>query len=165
MSKNLVEMKIEFYGALVELLRDEEFAKPKAEALVSLYEEIKNDVSISISDITAESLREAYEELRDSNRDLEIMESFTENAFEDLARQMRIPEVRRIFRKLTEMSGTFDGTDVFVRIVKTKPLGRNPERGPAVVTLVVSHLNRFEDLLQKTGKVEFVHYSEETKTT
>ena len=163
MSKNLVEMKIEFYGALVELLRDEEFAEPKAEALVSLYEEIKNDVSIS--DITAESLREAYEELHDCSRDLEIMGLFTENAFADLARQMRIPKARRVFRKLTEMSGTSYETDVFVRIVKTKPLGRNPERGPAVVTLVVSHLNRFEDLLQKTGKVEFDHYSEETKTT
>lgn len=148
------EKKIAFYGALAELIRDEEFVTSSAEALVKLYEEIKSDVSIE--SITLEFLTDAWGEYHDDNRELDLMETLTETAFKDLARHMRSPEVRRIFRDFSNMSGTSSSTDLFVYTANVRTLS-DVEGGISVVTLVVDDLTMLQDLLKQNGEVEVIH--------
>jgi hypothetical protein len=149
-----VEKKIAFYGALVELIRDEEFVTSSAEALVQLFEEIKSDVSIG--GVTLEFLTDIWGEYHDDNRELDLMETLTETAFKDLARHMRSPEVRRIFKDFSNMSGTSSQTDLFVYTANVRTLS-DFEGGISVVTLVVDDLTRLQDLLNKNDTVEVIH--------
>ena len=159
MKAQKAQRKINLYRTIAVVIHRQKFTEEAAVEAVRYYEEVKDEVAIS--GITVDFLREAHEEYHDNNRNLETIEWLTEMAFQDLSRQMRWPEARKYFSKLMKMSGTSDDTDVFVHTVNERPLSDNPN-GCAVVTLVVSHYDRFKNLLKQTGPVGYVHHSDET---
>lgn len=151
-----IQKKITFYGTLILLLRDQEFVESSAEALVQLFEEIRADVVIK--DITVDFLRDVYDELADTSQDLDLIESITEDAFVDLAKHMRSPEVRKIFAALMEMSGIDENEDLFVHRTNVRHLTDEVD-GCTVVTLVVHNYAVLERLLKQEIGVGVVHLS------
>lgn len=149
---------IAFYVSLASILSDETFVESSAEALSQLAEENKAD--LSGKDFSVKFLREAYEEFHDKSRDLDIMEGLTEEAFADLAPYMKDINARKAFRRLTEMSGTYEIQDLFAHVSSVRHFGKDKD-GMAVVTLVVNSFRELKDLLKnpRDSEVEVGHLS------
>lgn len=138
---------IAYYTSLAALISDEAFVESSAEAVVTLAEEIK---PIESRKDVLDFLRQAHEEYHDNNRDLDIMTSLAEKAFEDLAPHMHDVNARKAFRRLTEMSGTGEVQDLYSHVSNVRYLGKD-KNGMAVVTLVVSSYRELKDLLENPG--------------
>lgn len=161
MSSSRVEKVIDFYGWLANLLCDHGgFLHPRANYLVNLYNEIKNDLSIETLDFNF--LFGVYCQYQDKNSSTpEAITKLAENAFKDLAAHIRHPRVRFIFGQFASMAGA-DSEDtlfVFTRNVRFLSKGKDKDNGPAVVTLVVNDYEGLRALLHQTQArgIEVVH--------
>ncbi|MEI6191268.1 MAG: hypothetical protein WCP24_02795 [bacterium] len=149
-----IEKKIAFYGILAEIIRDETFVDSSADALVGLYEEIKDELSLE-----SFSLNFLKETFVDYKRDLPVfdhLEDIAIAAFRDLSPHMRSPDARRIFRDLSDMSGNSGQEVLFVNTVKVRSLSGDPD-GISVVTMVVDDYAGLKSLLEQSSRVEVIH--------
>ena len=148
-----IEMKIAFYGILVEIIRDETFVDSSADALMKLYEEIKGE--LSLEGFSLDFLRETFAEYK-CWAEFDHLEGIAIAAFKDLSPHMRSPDARRIFRDLSDMSGNSGQEVLFVNTVKVRSLC-GTSGGISVVTLVVDDYDGLKNLLEQSSRVEVIH--------
>lgn len=162
MSSSRVEKMIDFYGELVNLLCDHTgFLEVRARYLMSLFSDIKKDLSIEKLDMAF--LRGVYHEYQDSNFPTpESITKIAENVFKDLAIHMRHPRVRFIFGQISSMAGADSEDTLFIFLKNVRLLEKDKQNGPAVVTLVVNKHQGLKKLLSQTQAkgIEVVHLVE-----
>jgi methionyl-tRNA synthetase len=156
MKTNTSHPVVAFYTALAAVIGDETFVESSAQALEKQFSEIMP----RREDMTMKFFREAYDEYHDNAQDLDLMEQLAEQAFEDLAPHMHDVNARKAFRRLAEMSGTYEIQDLYSHVSNVRFLGKDKD-GMAVVTLVVNSYRELQNLLKnpRDGAVEVGHLS------
>lgn len=149
-----IEKKIAFYGILAEIIRDETFVDSSADALVGLYEEIKDE--LSLESFSLNFLKETFVDYKRDFPVFDHLEDIAIAAFRDLSPHMRSPDARRIFRDLSDMSGNSGQEVLFVNTVKVRSLSGDPD-GISVVTMVVDDYAGLKSLLEQSSRVEVIH--------
>ncbi len=154
--------KFDFYAKLLNFFKRENASVPHATELVEIYNSEKGQ--ITLQDVTCDNLMQWHEEVgREDLHDdpgIAFLETITERFFEDLAPQMRNVAVQDLLCKWREMAGITEDTDVFMHIRNVKMLGDEV----ATVTLVVSDIARFRELLRDPEQEWHTHLSEKEQS-
>jgi hypothetical protein len=158
MNKKIAEQLVAFYRILLEVIRSEKFDKTVAQSLAATYEEHKK--FLTTPEATIAAIRQWRREYQDPGGDMETITTLSECAFTDLAFQLRNPEVQTVIEGYLNSAGTFTVNDIYAQIRNVRLLGKD-ENGPAVVTIAVSSLSTFADLMKDVDgtDVEYSHCS------
>lgn len=156
----VVEKLVAFYGALLAIIKDEQFVESSAEAAVKLFGEVGS--AVSFEDVTVDYLRKVHEGYRSfSGENGDLLNDLVEGAFQDLAKHLRIPKVRALMDDLMGMVDA-DKEDLFIRTMNVRRLSDDPD-GPAVVTVVVHNYGKLKGFLEEPDTVPFIRHSDQTE--